>query len=110
MVWLLFATPLERADTSEATGLPIYAPPLYSTDRVCVDLTHINMKKLRAVPSHTSPKGSGLVFYSIGHRDAAVFEGFATQQLQINLMLHLVKDRNPRAQQNRMDVETDLIN
>ncbi|MBA2527723.1 MAG: hypothetical protein H0V18_18380 [Pyrinomonadaceae bacterium] len=31
MVWLLFATPLERADTSEATGLPIYAPPLYST-------------------------------------------------------------------------------
>ncbi|MBA3355216.1 MAG: hypothetical protein H0U18_04595 [Pyrinomonadaceae bacterium] len=28
------ATPLERADTSEATGLHTYAPPLYSADRV----------------------------------------------------------------------------
>ncbi|MBA3357492.1 MAG: hypothetical protein H0U18_16450 [Pyrinomonadaceae bacterium] len=27
------ATPLERADTSEATGLHTYAPPLYSADR-----------------------------------------------------------------------------
>jgi len=32
MVWWPFATPLERANTSEATDLLNYAPPLYSTD------------------------------------------------------------------------------
>ncbi|MEO8436283.1 MAG: hypothetical protein ABI596_15380 [Pyrinomonadaceae bacterium] len=39
MVWLLFATPLERADTLEATDLNNYAPPLYSTDRVAPNLS-----------------------------------------------------------------------
>jgi hypothetical protein len=34
MVWWPFATPLERADTLEATDLLNYAPPLYSTDRL----------------------------------------------------------------------------
>ena len=31
MVWSLFATQLERADTLEGTNLLIYAPALYST-------------------------------------------------------------------------------
>jgi hypothetical protein len=32
MVWLAFATQLERADTMETTNLPIGAPVLYSTN------------------------------------------------------------------------------
>jgi len=32
MVWLAFATQLERADTLETTNLHIGAPALYSTD------------------------------------------------------------------------------
>ena len=34
MVWLAFATQLERADTLETTNLPIGAPAFYSTDGV----------------------------------------------------------------------------
>ncbi|MCA1574093.1 MAG: hypothetical protein LC770_06050, partial [Acidobacteria bacterium] len=38
MVWWPFATTLERVDTSEATDLHTYAPPLYSTDRAIATL------------------------------------------------------------------------
>jgi hypothetical protein len=50
------------------------------------------------------------VLHAISDYEAAVLEGLASKKLEIDLPLHLVKERNPRAQQDGMNVQDDFIN
>ena len=50
------------------------------------------------------------VLHYICHQHTASLQRLAIDQLQINLAIHLIKKRNARAEQHRMNVEADLIN
>src|SRR5208282_96254 len=49
------------------------------------------------------------MLHTVGDADAAVFEDFRIQKLQIDLVFHGEKKRNSRAEQERMDAQADLV-
>jgi hypothetical protein len=50
------------------------------------------------------------VFHPIADQHAAVLEGPALPQLKVNLAAHRMEQWDARAQQDRMNVEANLVN
>ena len=49
------------------------------------------------------------MLHAVGNGQISAFENLAIQQFKIDLLLHLVKERNARAEQNGMNIEHDFI-
>ena len=49
------------------------------------------------------------MLHAVSNGQISAFENFAIQQFQIDLLLHFVKERNTRAEQNGMNIEHDFI-
>ena len=49
------------------------------------------------------------VLHAVSNSQISAFENSAIQQFEIDLLLHLVKERNARAEQNGMNIEHDFI-
>ena len=52
---------------------------------------------------------SRLVFHAICKHHATILQFLALNQLEIDLFLHFMKQRDSGAKQNRMNVESDLV-
>ena len=49
------------------------------------------------------------MLHAIGNGQISAIENFAIQQFEIDLLLHLVKERNARAEQDGMNIKHDFI-
>ena len=49
------------------------------------------------------------MLHAVSNGQVSALENFAIQQIQIDLLLRFVKERNARAEQNGMNIEHDFI-
>ena len=49
------------------------------------------------------------MLHAIGNGQISTFENFALQQFEVDLLLHLVKERNARAEQDGMNIKHDFV-